>query len=865
MSATPCDADDKQPTAMIAEQGIAPSWLTDAIQGACARVAPSWPLDRSIAVNPWWGFIDQPIEKAAALLERLSATRCTMEADWFRQQYASGAITDAALSLALQARAMPELAAAFIQDETLAAFAPTMPDDAAVAARSLITRMLDGRSGARREPSWSSVVRHAIGQHCAMWFDRGQARWQAPASESMYASWRALASHDDAPSMLTGRAGISARVAMLPASADDLMKAACGHLKIGPENCGDYFTALLLDVSGWAGWCAYLRFKARQAAGEDNSIEDLLAIRLAWEWVLSDVAADAAPTQQRAKPPAQDDPVRLSAGGNSRWIWQEAMERTWQHTINLGLAVGANSGRSAAGDSASAALATRPALQAAFCIDVRSEPLRRALEACDPSIRTHGFAGFFGLPIEFQSLASREAQPRLPGPLRASLKVVQRADSPESTDRLATRRRARLGRIQAWQGFRTAGSGGFGFVETLGLGYAWKLLKASLPATGKGADADMPGLSPSEADQLHPAFDALPPDAAVDLAAGVLGAMSLQAASLAPIVLLVGHGSESANNPHAHGLDCGACCGQSGQINARTLAALLNDADVREGLAGKGIAVPEDTRFIGALHNTTTDDIRLYDTTASGQHMRPALRQVRQWLDDAADATRRERAPSLGLAATAPAKLAASLRKRAADWSQVRPEWGLANNAGFIAAPRGRSRHLNLAGRVFLHDYDHAADTDHAVLTLILTAPVVVAHWISMQYYASAVDNAKWGCGNKVLHNVVGGDIGVFEGNGGDLRIGLPMQSLHDGTQWMHTPMRLSVWVEAPPEAIGRVVAEQVTVRNLVHGAWIHLFCIEPDSGRILRYQTPHQAALKATGAPGTGARWVEELASGPA
>ena len=188
------------------------------------------------------------------------------------------------------------------------------------------------------------------------------------------------------------------------------------------------------------------------------------------------------------------------------------------------------------------------------------------------------------------------------------------------------------------------------------------------------------------------------------------------------------------------------------------------------------------------------------------------------------------------LAGKAAGELAAALRERSRDWSQLRPEWGLADNAAFIAARRERTRELDLQGRSFLHEYRHELDTDGTVLELILTAPLVVAHWINMQYYASVVDNARWGSGNKVLHNVVGGNIGVFEGNGGDLRIGLPLQSLHDGARWVHTPQRLSAWIEAPQHAIDRILAKHDNLRALVHGRWIHLLRIDPVSGEIFRY-----------------------------
>jgi uncharacterized protein YbcC (UPF0753/DUF2309 family) len=113
---------------------------------------------------------------------------------------------------------------------------------------------------------------------------------------------------------------------------------------------------------------------------------------------------------------------------------------------------------------------------------------------------------------------------------------------------------------------------------------------------------------------------------------------------------------------------------------------------------------------------------------------------------------------------------------------------------------------------------------------------MVVAHWINFQYYASTVDNPRYGSGNKVLHNVVGGHLGVFEGNGGDLRIGLSLQSLHDGQRWVHTPLRLAVFIEASRPAIDRVLAKHPKVRDLVDHEWLHLFQLDaPDRAVFAR------------------------------
>ena len=173
------------------------------------------------------------------------------------------------------------------------------------------------------------------------------------------------------------------------------------------------------------------------------------------------------------------------------------------------------------------------------------------------------------------------------------------------------------------------------------------------------------------------------------------------------------------------------------------------------------------------------------------------------------------------------------MRHRARDWAEVRPEWGLAGNAAFIVAPRGRTRSIDLQGRSFLHDYRWQDDTGYGVLELIITAPMIVTHWINLQYYASVVDPLRYGSGNKVLHNVVGGRIGVMEGAGGDLRIGLARQSVHDGERWMHEPLRLSVFIEAPADAIDAIIAKHDVVRQLVEHEWLFLHRIDTDSGAI--------------------------------
>jgi len=434
------------------------------------------------------------------------------------------------------------------------------------------------------------------------------------------------------------------------------------------------------------------------------------------------------------------------------------------------------------------------------------------------------------MPIEYAQLAADDARPQLPG-LLAPKYVATDTGVPRA---LEARRRARLGAKSAWKAFKSTSLSSFAFVDAMGLFFARNLYLDVFRRTPHAPEHhDRAGLTDDEDRARVPRITGRADEAPLtaqercQLAEGLLRAMGLTT-DFARVVLLVGHGSESNNNPHAAGLDCGACCGQPGSVNARAAAALLNDPEIRTQLAARGIAIPATTLFLGGLHNTTTDEITLYPDAAE-----VSLAELQALLDRASAATRRERAARLGLADLTDDKLRAAVIKRARNWAEVRPEWGLAGNAGFIIAPRERTRHLDLEGRAFLHDYRADDDPDHAVLEAIMTGPMVVAHWINFQYYASTVDNARYGSGNKVLHNIVGGHLGVFEGNGGDLRIGLSLQSLHDGERWVHAPLRLAVFIEAPRPAIDAILEKHAHVRALVDNEWLHLHQLDASERAI--------------------------------
>ncbi len=796
---------------------------------ACARIAPTWPLDQFIAVNPYWGWVEEPMQSAAASLEALGGTRLTMPRSWFSAQWQSGHLQRQHLQAAAERAAGEGADGSAVAHQVAALVAALEAPDAhtqALQRLPLITDLRDAGAPPRRGLSWADMVTHQTSQHCAAYFDAQQASWGMQASASLWDTWRAQLAVDHGLPWHHGHAALAQRLNAMPADARAAVAQALEGLRIAPEGRAAYLSAVLMAMGGWAAWCAYGRWQARLGGQDDEQIVQLLAIRLAWEWLLHDDAPEGAvpagwPAQWSA---ANEMVAHRKVSQAIDWLLQDALEIAHQQPLLAGL-------RKPAPEPTPV-----PDVQALFCIDVRSEIFRRALEASDASVQTRGFAGFFGLPIAYSPVGSGLTRPQLPGLLAPALSITESTGDANLAQVLAHQRRGALQWRARWEQFRAAPASGFSYVESLGLLYGAKLVKESLPSSTTPArweDAGLPADQPASLRPKMPQALSAPQEGAA-IAHKVLTAMGL-VRDLAPLVLIAGHGSQSANNAHAAGLDCGACGGQTGEVNARALADLLNTLSVREHLALLGITITPETHFVPGLHNTTTDELVLFDVDAVPPTHTARLARLRATLQAASQRARAERAASLGLhhlAGNAQA-LKQSLRERANDWAQVRPEWGLANNAAFIVAPRARSQHLNLGGRAFLHDYDHSLDPENAVLTLIMTAPMVVTNWINLQYHASTVDNRRYGSGNKLLHNVVGGRLGVFEGNGGDLRIGLPLQSLHDGQALRHTPLRLSVFIEAPRDAIDAVMAQHAVVRDLIGNGWMHLFWLEPQGQRV--------------------------------
>lgn len=767
--------------------------LALAADQAVRAIPPAWPLTATVAVNPFLGQVTETLDQTAARLARIGGVRLALPRKHFADQIAKGEITDEDLVAALQSSAL------FNRIDLPALKAAVGEEPQPVVALPTIAELAAGATG----KDWPGLVSERIGTFAAGFFDQGQALWAASRRNGLYAAWRAFATHDLTPEIL-GLKGFSIHVDETPETPHAAIERAAVALGLGAEP-GTYFHQLLLTVGGWAQYARHIQFKAEVEGRTDSTALELLAIRLVFEEALYARHKTAIESEWQQVRRSHVEPVSPDFDTVIDGLLQVAAERAAQRKLSATLAA----------PSPIKVAELRPVLQAAFCIDVRSEVFRRALESVDPAVRTLGFAGFFGLGASHKGFASDVSEHRLPVLLKPSVFSCSAVDHDEDADQQA-RFSARATR--AWGRFKLAAVSSFAFVEAMGPVYAGKLMRDGLGfGKGKGPDAAKPRFAPS-----------LDLDTRAVVAETVLKAMSLTE-GFGRFVLISGHGANVVNNPYASALHCGACGGYAGDVNARLLADLLNDRAVREKVAANGIHIPADTVFLGGLHDTTTDTVTLFEADLENDLAAEDIVRIRQWLAQAGSLTRAERARRL------PRASAQSVIERSRDWSEVRPELGLAGCRAFIAAPRVRTAGRSLEGQAFLHDYVWKKDEGFKILELILTAPVVVASWISLQYFGSSVAPSLFGAGNKLLHNVVGG-IGVVEGNGGNLRAGLPWQSVHDGENFVHEPLRLTVAVEAPKEAVADILKRHAQVRALFDNGWLHLFTLDEQGQMAWRY-----------------------------
>jgi uncharacterized protein len=819
--------------------------FADAITHVTHAVTAVWPLKDYVAVNPYGGVTEHPFADARSVLRRFSDVETLMPVAYYAKRFQSGELTNGHIEAAIAELNLAVDAASIVQKLSQTDPANVDADVTGGGANPnrvirTVSESIDGAS----KGDWTRIILDEVSKYCAAHFDDGQSVWANPWKDrTLYQAWLASAQHDHNVEWL-GITGFRGFVKQLPESVDEAIVLALRWIGVPQMHWKEFLLCQAFAVPGWSAWAKYQVDMAARSGDVDapghEALKSLLAIRLAYEASLCETASYSFSIDDDAQPQSEDADARLVLLKASEIAYRDPLLRQLVDAARAGAA-----SQTADGHAADEQTSNRQALaQIVFCIDVRSERYRRNLESVADDVQTYGFAGFFGLPIEFVPIGQSCGQGQVPVLLTPQFKVREtiRGASSDEVDRSVQRKGAIRAFRKAWKQFQSSAVGCFAFVETAGLLYAGQLLRRSLTMPSRGTDYRFDGVDQDRHDDLKPTMDGLDEQGVtaakqIEMAEAVLKGIGITT-DFAKFVVLCGHGSQTDNNPLAAGLDCGACGGHTGESNARFAAMLLNQTHVRSGLADRGIEVPADTRFVAALHNTTTDAIEVFDVSEIPAPCRSDFDRLTAATASATEITRAERLPTLA------SESIGDLMRRSMDWSEVRPEWGLAGNAAFIVAPRSLTASIDLGGRSFLHTYDHRCDPEGNVLEVIMTAPMVVAHLINFQYYASTVDHLHFGSGTKTVHNVVG-RFGVFSGNGGDLMTGLPWQSLHTGQRFQHEPIRLTAVIAAPRAMIDRVIAKHAGVKTLLDGGWLHLVAIDD------------QTAYRYVGGAGDQAGWT--------
>ena len=843
--------------------------LHDVVKSASSVIAPLGPINTFAARNPWEGLEGQSFEKTAHWLKDTCDIDIYPNDSFFQSALARGEIQLDFLenelqqwlntqSFELPPREVTEsfCRAALLQNQLtslpleaaelkkiarkLNRFTSYLPEKHSVKTYSQCLEQL-GRVNTAHELNCQMI------KWCKLFLDESQAVWSMPnREEGFYPVWRKLVQHDPALSRTLRK-----QLSELPVAAEDALKEVLLALDIPFSEIQDYLEAHLLALPGWGGM---MLWRSQQSAEESTLLLDYLAVRISMEWAFvkpylplpeirnSKVHVEPLitawtkwgnlPTDAWSQLSSTEIKAYLTLAYHfntmlRKRLWLEAWEKTYEDQLKKMIT---------SQKPAEAAANKKPAqAQFVFCIDVRSEPFRRKLEKYG-DFETFGTAGFFGLPIETNELGSNHTHNSLPVMFKPQYKVNEFSTESETYQQ----------RHQA----------------VSSLGYTFKTMKHHLVSSMVLPEISGPWLSlqtlarsfmPRSAGRtfkkwhetwLHKPSTELSLDhkktSETDLPIGfsaeekvhyVLQALKMMGLTndFAPLVVICGHVSHSTNNPYSSALDCGACGGASGGFNARVLAAMCNLPTVRKSLASEGIIIPKETVFAAAEHITTLDELRWLYVPELSDKAKAAFSCVQAVLPKVSEETIAERIPQLP-------NLGAHLKNRKAeaerlseDWSEVRPEWGLARNAAFMIGERRLTQGCNLGGRVFLNNYDWKKDKNGAILDNLISGPATVAQWINLQYYASTVAPYYYGSGNKTTQTVTAG-LGVMQGNASDLLSGLPWQSvMKSDEEAYHEPLRLLVVIQAPREYVKRMLDNNRAFLQKVKNGWIRLASIDPE------------------------------------
>lgn len=760
--------------------------ILESIKDATQRIGTTWPLYSFVTSNPLSGYEKLPFEDAVQNAERFLKSNTYPSASIYKQALENNDIDTATLTKMLVELELLQTPEAYLKE---------MENDE--------------KHPTDKQTSKLDVV---MAKWLAVFMDEGLAEWQMPNKEKgFYQAWRALAVYDKdirKPSLKH-----------LPkTSLEALEQVLSAHNILNYSEC---FSAHIAALSGWTGYIKH-RIDTNSVWQQQYpiTIEDYLAVRLT---IANHLNLPLETTNKTSE---------NTSINKIKHVWLKAWEVSFQDKLVTDLKTNNES------FDLSKNKPKTPDAQLVFCIDTRSELIRRHVEVSG-NYETYGYAGFFGIAADYQhyeeDISIKSCPPIVDSPYKITETPNERLVQ-EDTDFKNEKKQAKA-KVHILKRLKNMLPSSFGFVEGAGAFYGLSLLGQSFAPKSyfkiknrNKRDYESfcePQIAHNSGEKERNEISVQEKVAIVKSGFDLMGWKTF-----APIVVFAGHGSHTANNPFASSLDCGACAASPGRHNARLLATLANDKWVRRTLKiDHNINIPQDTIFIGAEHNTTTDEIVLFDAHLPNTHTEQ-LQILKNNLEKAQETATAERlnvtSGSVELA-----------RKKSLNWGETRPEWGLAKNAAFIVGSRDLTSKMNLEGRCFMHSYNWEADTNGDALAGIMGGPMVVTQWINNHYYFSTVDNDKFGGGSKITHNITG-QFGVVQGNGGDLKTGLPLQSLKSSdTEMYHQPLRLTTIIHAPLGRVELILRNNKHLETLLDNEWMYLKVIDTNDGN--RFKTYHK------------------------
>jgi uncharacterized protein YbcC (UPF0753/DUF2309 family) len=760
--------------------------IINSIDEASKVIGKTWPLYTFVASNPLSGYENSSFSEAVNSAEKNFNANAFPSAALYQQAYKKGDIDTTILSDLLKENELTESPEFYLN----------------LLNSKKKTQVLNEN--------------HAVDVVMVKWLssfmDEGLAEWEMPyKTEGFYTAWRLLVVYD---SESTGKTALKDIPKTSIATLEEILK---------DYTESDYTAIFTHHLAALPGWTGYINHRTQSGSDwqKEYPIEamDYLAARL---WTAKKLNSPILPSKVVENKDALVFKIQHT--------FLKAWEQSWQNQLVKTL-----ENESIATNATENAM---PDAQLVFCIDTRSELIRRHIES-KGNYETFGYAGFFGITMDYESLNDGITRKSCPPIVNSAYKVSEIAQTNKEGNLKNYQNKNSVSIFKEYftKRMKNMIPSAFGYVEGSGLFYGISLVAKTLmprkmyqledKKASKVEGMCQPDINKSIMENSEDV--GIPLSEKVGIVKSAFDLMGWK--QFAPLVIFAGHGSHSANNPFSSSLDCGACAASPGRHNARMLAKLANLPEVRQALKETHqINIPENTLFLGAEHNTTTDAIILFDSEASDIH-RPLIHNLKASLIQSQKTATEDRLGNKGNSVS-------SAEKKANNWGETRPEWGLAKNAGFIVGPRNLTKNTNLDSRCFLHSYEWELDTEGKALEGIMQGPMTVTQWINNHYYFSTVDNNVYGGGSKITHNITG-KFGVVQGNGGDLKMGLPLQSLFGSDEMMyHQPLRLSVMIQAPLTRVSDIIARNEGMKRLLDNEWIYLMVMDPTSkNEIFNYK----------------------------